>query len=84
MSPNGIFLSNCPGDPESVTAAIETIRSLLGYRPIFGTCLGHQLLGLTLGGTCGSVAYNLEELEKLAKGGIDASLISQMMLKNRF
>ncbi|MCP4367054.1 MAG: carbamoyl phosphate synthase small subunit, partial [Deltaproteobacteria bacterium] len=36
MSPNGIFLSNCPGDPESVTAAIETIRSLLGYRPIFG------------------------------------------------
>ena len=51
MSPDGIFLSNGPGDPEPVTAAIETIRSLLGYRPIFGICLGHQLLGLALGGT---------------------------------
>jgi len=51
MSPDGIFLSNGPGDPEPVTDAIETIRSLLGYRPIFGICLGHQLLGLALGGT---------------------------------
>ncbi|MEA3435042.1 MAG: glutamine-hydrolyzing carbamoyl-phosphate synthase small subunit [Thermodesulfobacteriota bacterium] len=51
MSPEGIFLSNGPGDPEPVTDAIETIRSLLGYRPIFGICLGHQLLGLALGGT---------------------------------
>jgi len=51
MSPDGIFLSNGPGDPEPVTVAIETIRSLLGYRPIFGICLGHQLLGLALGGT---------------------------------
>ncbi len=51
MSPDGIFLSNGPGDPEPVIDAIETIRSLLGYRPIFGICLGHQLLGLALGGT---------------------------------
>lgn len=51
MSPDGIFLSNGPGDPEPVSDAIETIRSLLGYRPIFGICLGHQLLGLALGGT---------------------------------
>ena len=51
MSPDGIFLSNGPGDPEPVTDAIKTIRSLLGYRPIFGICLGHQLLGLALGGT---------------------------------
>ncbi len=50
MAPDGIFLSNGPGDPGPVKYAIETIRTLLGYRPIFGICLGHQLLGLALGG----------------------------------
>jgi carbamoyl-phosphate synthase small subunit len=50
MSPSGIFLSNGPGDPEPVTYGIETVRSLLGYRPVFGICLGHQILGLALGG----------------------------------
>jgi carbamoyl-phosphate synthase small subunit len=49
MAPDGIFLSNGPGDPEPVTEAIQTIRDLLGYRPVFGICLGHQLLGLALG-----------------------------------
>ncbi|MBL7179138.1 MAG: glutamine-hydrolyzing carbamoyl-phosphate synthase small subunit [Desulfobacterales bacterium] len=51
MQPDGIFLSNGPGDPEPVTYAIETIRQLLGYVPMFGICLGHQLLGLALGGS---------------------------------
>ena len=50
LNPDGIFLSNGPGDPEAVTYAIETIRKLLGKKPIFGICLGHQLLGLALGG----------------------------------
>jgi carbamoyl-phosphate synthase small subunit len=50
MAPHGIFLSNGPGDPEPVTYAIETIRICIGYRPMFGICLGHQLLGLALGG----------------------------------
>ena len=50
MKPDGIFLSNGPGDPEPVTYAIETIRELLGYCPMFGICLGHQILGLALGG----------------------------------
>ena len=50
LSPDGVFLSNGPGDPEPVTDAIETIKGLLDYRPIFGICLGHQLLGLALGG----------------------------------
>ena len=50
MAPDGIFLSNGPGDPEPVTYAVETIRALLEYKPIFGICLGHQLLGLALGG----------------------------------
>jgi len=50
LAPDGIFLSNGPGDPEPVTYAIDTIRELLGYRPMFGICLGHQLMGLALGG----------------------------------
>ena len=49
MSPDGIFLSNGPGDPEPVTYAVKTIEELLGYRPIFGICLGIQLLGIALG-----------------------------------
>jgi carbamoyl-phosphate synthase small subunit len=48
--PDGIFLSNGPGDPAAVDYAIDTVRGLLGKRPIFGICLGHQLLGLALGG----------------------------------
>jgi carbamoyl-phosphate synthase small subunit len=48
--PDGILLSNGPGDPEGVPYAIETIRKLIGKKPIFGICLGHQLLGLALGG----------------------------------
>ena len=50
MKPDGIVLSNGPGDPEPVTYAIETIQALIGYTPMFGICLGHQLLGLALGG----------------------------------
>lgn len=49
LSPDGIFLSNGPGDPEPVVYAVDTIRNLIDYRPIFGICLGHQLLGLALG-----------------------------------
>ena len=48
--PDGIFLSNGPGDPEPLGYAINTIRELIGKKPIFGICLGHQLLGLALGG----------------------------------
>ena len=50
LNPDGIFLSNGPGDPEPVTYAQENIRKLAGRRPIFGICLGHQLIGLALGG----------------------------------
>jgi len=50
LSPDGIFLSNGPGDPEPVGYAVDTIRALIGYKPIFGICLGIQLLGLALGG----------------------------------
>ena len=50
MHPDGVFLSNGPGDPEPVVYAQENIRKLLGKTPIFGICLGHQLLAIALGG----------------------------------
>lgn len=50
LNPAGVFLSNGPGDPAAAGYAIETIRQLLGKRPLFGVCMGHQLLGLALGG----------------------------------
>jgi carbamoyl-phosphate synthase small subunit len=50
LKPQGVFLSNGPGDPEPINYAIENIRKLLGRVPIFGICLGHQLCGLALGG----------------------------------
>jgi carbamoyl-phosphate synthase small subunit len=50
LHPDGIFLSNGPGDPEPLTAQVGNIRKLIGKKPIFGICLGNQLLGLALGG----------------------------------
>ncbi|HVA63456.1 MAG TPA: glutamine-hydrolyzing carbamoyl-phosphate synthase small subunit, partial [Terriglobales bacterium] len=50
LRPDGVFLSNGPGDPEPCGYAVENIRALLGRVPIFGICLGHQLVGLALGG----------------------------------
>lgn len=50
LRPDGVFLSNGPGDPEPVTYAVENIRKLAGRVPVFGICLGHQLCGLALGG----------------------------------
>ena len=50
LEPQGLFLSNGPGDPAAVNYAVKTIREQLGRRPIFGICLGHQLIGLALGG----------------------------------
>ena len=49
LNPDGIFLSNGPGDPEAVAYAMEAVEQLIGRRPIFGICLGHQILGLALG-----------------------------------
>jgi carbamoyl-phosphate synthase small subunit len=50
LNPDGVFLSNGPGDPEPVRYAQENIRKLMGKTPVFGICLGHQLIGLALGG----------------------------------
>ena len=48
-NPNGLFLSNGPGDPAAVQEATETVRSLLGWKPLFGICMGHQILSRALG-----------------------------------
>jgi len=50
MKPDGVFLSNGPGDPEAVPYLIEATRALIGKVPVFGICLGHQILGLAAGG----------------------------------
>lgn len=50
INPDGIILSNGPGDPETVTYAIENVKKLMGKKPVFGICLGHQILGLAMGG----------------------------------
>jgi carbamoyl-phosphate synthase small subunit len=55
-NPDGVFLSNGPGDPEPLEYAHETIRKLLGKKPVFGICLGHQLLGLA----CGAKTFKLK------------------------
>jgi carbamoyl-phosphate synthase small subunit len=50
LNPDGVMLSNGPGDPSAVTYVIDTVRELIGKVPMFGICLGHQMLGLALGG----------------------------------
>ena len=50
MSPDGVFLSNGPGDPSAVPYAVAAAKELLGKQPIFGICMGHQVLGQALGG----------------------------------
>jgi len=50
LKPDGVWLSNGPGDPEPLTGVVSNLRKLIGKYPIFGICLGHQLLGLAMGG----------------------------------
>jgi carbamoyl-phosphate synthase small subunit len=51
LNPDGVFLSNGPGDPEALPYTHEAIRGLIGKKPIFGICLGHQILGFAFGGS---------------------------------
>lgn len=56
LEPDGVFLSNGPGDPEPIEYAINTIRGVLGKKPVFGICLGHQLLSLA----CGAKTFKMK------------------------
>jgi carbamoyl-phosphate synthase small subunit len=73
--PDGVFLSNGPGDPAAVTGAVDAIRALLGEVPVFGICLGHQLLGTALGGETFKLPFGHHggnhPVRDLVTGGID-------------
>jgi carbamoyl-phosphate synthase small subunit len=57
LKPNGVFLSNGPGDPAAVPYVVAAVKELLGKLPIFGICLGHQILGLAFGGKTGKLKF---------------------------
>jgi carbamoyl-phosphate synthase small subunit len=68
FNPDGIFLSNGPGDPSAVTGGIETAKALLNLnKPIFGICLGHQILGLSLGGDAFKLKFGHRGLNQPAQ-----------------
>lgn len=73
--PDGIFLSNGPGDPEIIDYGVRTIRELLGSVPIFGICLGHQLLATALGGKTSKMAFGHHggnhPVKNLASGAVE-------------
>lgn len=75
LDPDGVLLSNGPGDPEGVPYAIETTRRLIGRKPLFGVCLGHEFLGLALGGKITKLKFghrgSNHPVKDLAGGGID-------------
>ncbi|MFZ4450211.1 carbamoyl phosphate synthase small subunit [Salibacterium aidingense] len=57
LNPDGVMLSNGPGDPEDVPEAVETLKKLIGHLPIFGICLGHQLLSLACGASSSKLKF---------------------------
>jgi carbamoyl-phosphate synthase small subunit len=74
-NPDGVFLSNGPGDPEPLEYAINNIRSLLGRVPVFGICLGHQLMGLAFGGKTFKLKFGHrggnQPVKNLLTGGVE-------------
>jgi len=77
IAPDGVFLSNGPGDPEGVPYAVDAVRNLLGKVPMFGICLGHQIMGLALGGKTFKLKFGHhgcnQPVKDLATGKVEIS-----------
>ena len=75
LEPDGVFVSNGPGDPEPLVATTETLRVLLGEVPLFGICLGHQVLGLAVGAKTYKLSFGHHggnhPVRRLADGGVE-------------
>ncbi len=75
MNPDGIFLSNGPGDPQGVDYAVENVKDLIGKKPVFGICLGHQIISLALGGKTYKLKFGHrganQPVKNLANGKIE-------------
>jgi len=78
-NPDGIMLTNGPGDPADVKVAIGTVRELLGVKPIFGICMGHQILGLALGAT----TYKLKFGHRGSNHPIQDNLLQQIYMTSQ-
>jgi carbamoyl-phosphate synthase small subunit len=77
LKPDGVFLSNGPGDPKLATYAVENVRALLGKVPMFGVCMGHQVLSLALGGKTYKLKFGHrggnQPVQNLSSGSVEIS-----------